>query len=155
MLIRTTFFAFACASCMLSCQTQDKISIDRELQENRDRMLTIIKRYDPEGKYIPLENMKDPETYPEEFRNVDWALFEEQVQYAVVWGSMIRQQNEKTEKYRPLFKEFYQKLKAAKTQEERDELHREYASKIPMDINNGDSESWGPSQWEEVKKRKN
>lgn len=141
--------------CLLGCTTLGRLGYKKELYKNRDRMLTIIKKYDPEGEYIPLENMKDPETYPEEFRNVDWALFEEQVQYAVVWGSMIRQQNEKTEKYRPLFREFYQKLKAAKTQAERDELHREYAGKIPMDINNGDPESWDPAQWEEVKKRKN
>lgn len=118
-------------------------------------MVAIIKEYDPEGKYIPLENVKDPEKYPEEFSNVDWDLFEEQVQYAVVWSSMIRQQNEKTEKYRPVFKEFYKKLKSAETQAERDELHREYAGKIPMDINNGDPESWDPAQWKEVKKRKN
>lgn len=156
MKLTKAFLSFlAIAIVLVSCQDR-KLSHEDIVHENHARMSAIIKEYDPEGKYMtPEKNLMDPEKYPEEFQNVDWEAFEEAIQYGVALGIITEEQERKNKKYRPLFKEYYRKMKDANSKEEREALRQEYASKIPMDINNGDPESWDPAQWEEVKKRKN
>ena len=127
---------------LAGCSSPQKIAI-RDAKKMQKRMLAIVDKYDPDHQYIPRELMYDPEEFPQQYQHVDLKVFEQQIQMAVGLGMMSAESQQKSDKYEPLFKEFYAKIRRAKSQTARDSIVLEYADKIPMDINDGDPESWG------------